>query len=233
MTALRLMIAVLLAFSPLSARAQGKADKKASPAGPSCYEQQLKPNASGVQRVLVDYKALNVRVEFGGASRVPYFLLGACKVGGGGGVSCQVECDGGQATMALAGGKLKLETQGIALDALLDTALPMVDDADAHSLVGTYNLGPVPPEMCVGAFEFERQERSSLQRGDFSPRVLTVKKQLADLGYLVQRPDWYFDRAAEIAVGAFQRSAGLPVSGLADAQTIARLNLAARLSGGC
>jgi hypothetical protein len=233
MKPLKVVIIVgVLIYLPAS-EAKSKSEKTVNASKAVCYEERIKTDTSDVQRVVVDLDTFDARFEFGGGSKVPYFLQAMCKREKGRIIKCNVECDGGHATMELVGGKLNFDSDGINLDASIETALHMVDDSDSFRLAGSFTLNPVPEQVCTAAFAAEGRNVTSLQRGDFSPRVLRVEKYLADLGYLVQRPDWYFDRASEEAVSAFQRSAGLPVSGIADGRTIAKLRLVTQLRGGC
>lgn len=231
MVAVRSFIAVM-ALASLGTPAYSKSVKPTPTPSKGCFEQRLTPIGSGVQRILVDFNGPKVRVEYNGGRNVPFMMDGCDQKSGAETIRCQAVCDGGSALFTLVAGKLRLETDGIRTNGALDTAIPMTEDADGGKLVGRFELKPVSPQVCIGAFD-DVENLSSLQRGDFSPRVAAVKKNLADLGYLVQRPDWYFDGPSTSAVSAFQRSAGLPVSGIADAETISKLKMVARLKGGC
>jgi hypothetical protein len=232
MVASRVVATVALSICLPCLGAQGKSEKKADVSKAACYEERIKTDTPGVRRAVVDLNIFDARFEFGGSSRVAYFLQGVCTRQGAK-INCSVDCDGGHATMELVGGKLNFVTDRVRLGGSIETALPMVEDEDGHDLVGSFTLSRVPQQVCTTAFANESRNVSALQRGDYSPRVLRVEKYLSELGYLVQRPDWYFDKASEAAVGAFQRSAGLPVSGIADERTITKLRLVTELRGGC
>jgi peptidoglycan hydrolase-like protein with peptidoglycan-binding domain len=124
-------------------------------------------------------------------------------------------------------------TGSIALDAEIDSALPFTGDADSGTVAGSFILKPVDARVCAAAFESRAAAVGDMQRGDFSPAVARVKKYLSDLGFLLQRSDWYYDKATESAMRAFQRSAGLPISGIADRDTVAKLRLAATARASC
>jgi hypothetical protein len=227
-------LATMVVVGPVKgANAQSPPKPQGAPPSASCYEAIVLSEASDVRRVVVDGSKLDIRVEFQGASRIPFFPDGECKRDSGGVISCTGDCDGGSASMSRAGNGLSLKAKGFALNAEVESALPSSLDVDRSSLSGTFNLNPVNAQVCVTAFNSRATTVGDLQRGDFSPRVRRVKKYLSDLGILLQRPDWYFDGVTENALRAFQRSAGLPVSGVVDQQTLSRLRLAAQIRGGC
>jgi hypothetical protein len=198
-----------------------------------CYESAIPADKSTIRRILVDVERLDIRVEFEGASKVPYFSDGSCEKRAGGKIHCSAICDGGNVDMAVAGTTLNLMTKGFALAAEIESALPMPADADRNSFSGSFTLKAVDAEVCEAAFVFERMPVLLLQRGDFTPRVARVKKYLADLGYFAQPADWYFDAKTESAVLAFQRAVGLSPSGVVDEPTNAKLKIAAETFGGC
>lgn len=216
----------------LGAPVFGKSIKPAAALGKGCFEQNLTPVGSGVRRIVVDLSEPKVHIEYNGGRNVPFLVDGCDFKSGTKTIRCEAVCDGGRANFTLIAGKLVVEAENIRTLGELDTAIPMIEDADGGQLVGRFELNPVPPQICENSFN-NSENLSSLQRGDFSPRVKAVKKNLADLGYLLQRPDWYFDAPTVAAIRAFQLSAGFPVTGVADAKTIEKLNLVAGLSGGC
>jgi hypothetical protein len=227
------LAALVLIGSVSRADAQAAPKPQSPPAQATCYEAVVTATPSEVRRIVVDAGKLAIRVEFQGASRIPYFSAGQCKRGAGGAITCQAECDGGSVLMTRAGNRLSLKTDRYALTAQIESALPFPMEADGGTLEGAFNLEPVDARVCARAFDSSEASGSELQRGDFSPRVRQLRKYLSDLGFLSQRPDWYFDAATEAAMRTFQRAAGLPASGVADQPTFVRLRLAAQMRGGC
>jgi hypothetical protein len=227
------LLAILAVMGSVpGAGAQGQPKPQSVPSSAACYEAIVAPEVSEIRRIVVDAGKPDIRVEFQGASKVPFFSGGRC-AGGAGGITCQAECDGGSVRMTVAGNELNLTTKRYALDAEIESALPFPMEADSGNLSGSFSLKRVDARVCAAAFNSRTSMGGELQRGDFSPRVRRIRKYLSDLGFLLQRPDWSFDAATENAMRAFQRSAGLTISGTADRDTVARLRLAAQLRGGC
>lgn len=227
-----LLAALLFADSGLSAPAE---DAKKSPSRrlPVCYETVVSSDASEIARIIFDPDSLNMRVEFKGATKTPFFSAGGCTRGTDGAISCQVDCDGGKARIAPSATGAKLKAMKYSLNLALTSALPFSMEPDSGTLDGTFDLKPVDASVCINAFNSSTFTGGDLQRGDFSPVVRRIKTYLADMGLLDRRPDWYFDNATEAAVRAFQKSIGLPASGVLDTQTIAKLRLVSVLNRGC
>ncbi len=63
----------------------------------------------------------------------------------------------------------------------------------------------------------------TLRRGDDNERVQDMQLRLTKLGYHSGRTDGYFDKTTQASVKKFQAAAGLPVTGVADPETLAAL----------
>jgi hypothetical protein len=168
------------------------------------YEVVLPSEDSDVRRVVVDARELDIRVEFQGASKVPFFSGGECTRGAAGLISCSAECDGGSVLMSRAGNGLSLKAQQFALVANVESGLPSPQGADRGTFSGSFNLKKVDARVCETAFNSRSTDVGDLQRGDFSPKVRRVGKYLSDLGFLAQKPDWYFDGSMENSVRAIR-----------------------------
>ena len=70
------------------------------------------------------------------------------------------------------------------------------------------------------AEDFIYEEWEPLARGAKGEAVELLQEQLIDLGYLNGTADGSFGPATEAALQAFQRTAGLEVTGIADADTM-------------
>lgn len=66
----------------------------------------------------------------------------------------------------------------------------------------------------------------SLRKGDTGPKVVTLQKALAKLGFAVGKPDGSFGDATEAAVIDFQKSNGLTPDGVVGAKTADKINAA-------
>ncbi|BAZ05300.1 peptidoglycan-binding domain-containing protein [Calothrix sp. NIES-3974] len=60
----------------------------------------------------------------------------------------------------------------------------------------------------------------TLEPGDYGPRVTKLQKNLRTLGYFNQNPTVVYDDLTRDAVARFQRAYGLPVTGVADRNTL-------------
>ena len=64
---------------------------------------------------------------------------------------------------------------------------------------------------------------NTLSKGDKSNEVLEMQNRLWELGFLLDDRDGNFGSKTQTAVKMFQQQAGLPITGIADGETLARL----------
>jgi len=64
---------------------------------------------------------------------------------------------------------------------------------------------------------------NTLSKGDKSDEVVEMQTRLAELGYLSDAPDGAYGSKTQTAVKIFQQMAGLPVTGIADNETLTAL----------
>ena len=63
----------------------------------------------------------------------------------------------------------------------------------------------------------------TLRRGDSGYRVRQMQQRLRDLGYYTGSIDSYFGKSTQTAVKKFQMAVGLPITGVADPETLSEL----------
>ena len=63
----------------------------------------------------------------------------------------------------------------------------------------------------------------TLRRGDSNLRVRQMQQRLRDLGYYTGSIDSYFGKSTQTAVKKFQMAVGLPITGVADPETLSEL----------
>jgi hypothetical protein len=200
----------------------------------ACFEGTFGASHGSVRQIVLDFKVRKLMVSHWGMAHAPYRDDGLECTESQGNLSCGEACDGGHLSVKRRGDRgLDLEAGGLRLTIEFESFLPVVDEAGGGVLRGKYTLQPAPDQTCTKAFSPERPVLTALRAGDFSPRVQRVEQALSNLGYFSQQPDWYFTGATADALRSFQRFAGLNPTGIADAETTAKLRLFSVLRGGC
>ena len=161
------------------------------------------------------------------------FLAGAaCAETGGRLIRCSIDCDGGQADLALMpDGRLSLLAKGLrSLSFGQESRLLRSLDADGAVLSGLYVLRESNSGQCTPEGE---TYQVALEAGDDTPAVAAAEKLLNELGFLLEKPDDIFSDRTKAAVAEFQTASGLKATGVIDAETARRLVAQAATNGGC
>ena len=106
--------------------------------------------------------------------------------------------------------------------------------SDLFDLMGTHVLRRASPEQCVRPISPGGDEkRIVFQTGDYHPAIAELGTQLTKLGFLPSPTGELYSIQIARAMGAFQASVGVPVTGAADAKSLRLLGLRVAASGSC
>lgn len=164
----------------------------------------------------------------------PYAVFsGICPVDETGNGTCQVECDGGNMTLARADGTMQIVFNRYRVEELRIETLTFGHasfDADGLTINGSYRLTPVGPAICNALSA--RAQPLTLVPGDYYPAVSRIERALAVAGHFAEVPDFLFTRETAEAVRRFQIQAGLPANGEADWEFLRLLGVQVTYGGG-
>lgn len=230
------LIMCLMLWSPAAA-APATTNKKIKSFPPdTCYVADFPQGPDGIKRIMLDLSDRRLTVEYWGLPTIAFGDEGMwCSVGARR-AWCTVDCDGGNSTFVLRPDGKVIASIGTRFISNMSSLLQHKFDADGTSIRGAFTLSPEPKSYCEDRnplMQSRRLANLQLSPGDMAPLVERLEQNLSELGFFAERPDYYFTRDTADALTAFQRSVGLPVTGIADTETFTRLGLLAVLGGGC